>query len=68
MVRLPTTLAERLDRLADKTEKAYREGRVELPPEHADHVPLWLVVERMLTEVEAKRERSRRPRKRKQPV
>jgi hypothetical protein len=68
MVRLPVALAERLDRLAEQTERNYREGRVELPAEYADHCPLWLVVERLANEVESRRVRSNRPRRRKQPV
>ena len=53
MVRLPEDLASRLDRLAAETERAHREGRIVLASEHADRVPLWLVVERLADEVES---------------
>jgi DNA-directed RNA polymerase sigma subunit (sigma70/sigma32) len=64
MVRIPEHLAERLDALAEATHKAHVEGRITLPAQFADRVPTWLVIERLLAEVEARRERSRRPRKR----
>jgi predicted transcriptional regulator len=67
-VRLPEDLASRLDRLAAETERAHREGRITLPSEHADRVPLWLAIERALDEVEARRVRSRKPRGRKTEV
>jgi hypothetical protein len=63
-VRVPVALAGRLDTLARKMERDYAEGRVSLPGEMADRVPVWFVIAAALDEQEARRERSRRPRKR----
>ncbi len=67
LVRMPESLARRLEALARAAEKAYSEGRIDLPALAVDHVPLWYAVENALNEQEARRERSRRPR-RKQTV
>jgi hypothetical protein len=62
-LRIPTTLAGRLARLAGETHLAHQQGRITLPTAFADAVPMWLVVERALDEVEARRARSARPRR-----
>jgi hypothetical protein len=61
-IRVPVELAERITRLAEATETAYAEGRIELPNAMAEHVPLWFVIANAIDEQEARRERSRRPR------
>ena len=64
-VRLPAELHARLVGLAAEVQAAHVAGRTVLPGEFADRVPLHHVVARLLDEVEARRERSRRPRNRK---
>jgi hypothetical protein len=64
LVRVPEALAQRLESLAADTGLAYAEGRLDLPTEFCERIPLWLVIERALDQVEAKRIRSARPRKR----
>jgi hypothetical protein len=63
LVRMPERLAQRLERLAGETHLAHQQGRITLPTAFADAVPMWLVVERALDEVEARRARSARPRR-----
>jgi hypothetical protein len=69
LVRMPEGLAQRLEVLAQAAEKAYSEGRRDLPAAVIDRVPLWFVVQDSLDHIEAKRARSKAPRaKKSQPV
>jgi hypothetical protein len=68
VIRVPEDLARRLDRLAGEMLIAYGEGRVTVPNSMAEYIPPWFIVETALNEVEARRERSRRPRRPKQSV
>jgi hypothetical protein len=63
LVRMPEVLAQRLEVLAHAAEKAYSEGRRDLPAAMVDRVPMWFVVANALDEQEARRERSRKPRR-----
>jgi hypothetical protein len=63
LVRMPEVLAQRLEVLAHAAAKAYSEGRRDLPAAMVDRVPMWFVVANALDEQEARRERSRRPRR-----
>jgi hypothetical protein len=62
-IRVPVAIAQRINALVEATERAYAEGRVELPSSMADRVPAWFVIDNALNEQEARRERSRRPRR-----
>jgi hypothetical protein len=62
LVRVPEALALRLERLTAEMERAYSEGKVTVPNEQAERIPLWLVISRALDEQEARRARSARPR------
>lgn len=62
-VRMPVQLAQRIARLRDEAQRAYREGRIDVPSTMVDFVPAWFVIERALDEQEARRARSNRPRK-----
>ncbi len=62
LVRMPESLARRLEVLARAAEKAYSEGRRDLPAAMVDRVPLWYAIANALDEQEARRERSRKPR------
>jgi hypothetical protein len=59
---LPTALAHRLRRLRDEMQRAYTEGRLDVPTEHGERIPLWYVIESALNEVEQRCVRSGRPR------
>jgi hypothetical protein len=61
LVRMPETLACRLEDLARAAEKAYAEGRRDLPALMVEKVPLWFVIQNALDEQDARRQRSRRP-------
>jgi hypothetical protein len=41
---------------------AHGEGRVSVPTELCEHIPVWYVIQAALDEVEARRARSNRPR------
>jgi hypothetical protein len=62
-VRVPVELAQRLTALAGEMLIAHGEGRLTLPNAMAEYVPHWFVIANALDEQEARRERSRRPRK-----
>jgi hypothetical protein len=63
-IRVPAALASRLAPLAQQAEANHAAGRSPLPPEHCERCPVWLIIARALDEQEARRERSRRPRRR----
>jgi hypothetical protein len=67
-VRVPVEMARRLERLLERTKRAYAGGRLSVPPAMADRIPVWYVIQKALDEQEARRERSRRPRPRKVPA
>lgn len=62
-VRVPVGLAERLAALAGEMLIAHGQGRLTLPNSMAEYVPAWFAIENALNEQEARRERSRRPRR-----
>jgi hypothetical protein len=62
-MRMPVELARRIDRLREDMQRAYSEGRVEIPPTLCDRIPSWYVIANALDEQAARRERSRRPRR-----
>jgi hypothetical protein len=66
-VRVTTDLAARLNRLRDEMQAAYSLGRLDVPGEYAEHIPIHYVIETALNEVEARRSRSNRPRPAKPP-
>jgi hypothetical protein len=66
-IRVPTVLAARLNLLRDKMQVLYAEGRIEVPNEHVEHIPLWYVIQDALDEKEARRVRSNRRRPAKPP-
>jgi hypothetical protein len=62
-VQVPTELAERLMIQAGEALLAHGEGRITLQSSMVEYVPVWWVIQNALNEQEARRERSRRPRK-----
>jgi hypothetical protein len=67
VVRIPETLGERLDVLVEQMQRAYAEGRLDVPTAMCERIPPWYAIQAALDEQAARRVRSRRPR-RKQPV
>jgi hypothetical protein len=63
-IKVPQALAARLERLRDAMERAYTEGRINVPTQLCQHIPTWYVIQSALDEVEARRVRSNRPRRR----
>jgi hypothetical protein len=61
-IRVPSDLAARLERLREQMQTAYSEGRISVPTEHCEHIPLWYVIQTLCDEVEARKVRSNRPR------
>jgi hypothetical protein len=59
-LRIPKALHERLMKVAADMLLAHQEGRVPLPSEHVERVPLYAVIERALDEREGHQERARR--------
>lgn len=66
LIRVPNALAARLRRLRDEMQAAHSEGRITVPNELADHIPVWWLIETALNEVEGRRLRSARPRAKQQ--
>ena len=64
MIRVPTDLHARLVRHVAEIEAARERGQAIVPGEFADGVPLHHAIARLLDEVEARRGRSRKPRRR----
>lgn len=63
-IRVPVELAERISGLAADLQRAYAEGRVEVPGDLCERIPQWYVIQAALDHQQSKRERSRRPRSR----
>lgn len=63
-LRVPKALHARLAELAAGMLRAHEEGRVPLPSEHVDGVPLYAVIERALDELDGHRTRAREQAKR----
>jgi hypothetical protein len=61
-IKFPEDLFARIERLREQLQAAYGEGRIDVPTEHCEHIPLWYVIQAALDEVEARRVRSNRPR------
>jgi hypothetical protein len=62
MIRVPSELAARLDRLARHFEKAHSLGRLSLPNQYVERCPHHHVIATALNALEAHRARARQPR------
>jgi hypothetical protein len=60
-IRVPSNLRDRLRRLRDEMQLVYSDGRVEVPNDLVEQIPLWFVIQAALNEVEARRARSNWP-------
>ena len=63
MVRMPRELHEELCAEAKAIRAAYQAGRLNLPPDVIDHIPLHFVIKRLLDHARDKKARSRAPRR-----
>jgi hypothetical protein len=63
MIRVPSELASRLDRLAAQFQELHVAGRLRLPNEYCEHWPLHFVIYIALDSLKDHRARSRGPRR-----
>jgi hypothetical protein len=63
MVRMPRELHEELCAEAKAIHAAYQAGRLDLPPDVIDRIPLHFVIKRLLDHAKDKKARSRAPRR-----
>jgi hypothetical protein len=64
IIRVPADLGCRLDKLKDQMQAAYSEGRRTVPNALVEAIPIWYVIQTLCDEVESRRARSNRPRRR----